>query len=369
MNCELESSHYTVHHDQAVDVRIASDVALLRERLLAAFPQLEALVLVGGFGRGEGSVLCEKGDLTPVNDYDLVMLNQRPVDRDFLGQLRRELAQQLGISWVDISVYSPARWKKLAYTMYHYDLKYAGRVIYGDPGVLALIPDMVAQKMPLAEAEIQFYVRLWCFLGPFSTRFLAQTATEEERFFLACQFSKALLACSDALLILHGLYHPSYAERLRRFEAAFGDRTDRLTLIREATEFKLRPTRDVRYDVVERWFQVRRVYLDTMWSFVGAMYQRKFRDWPAYTWYYRNNPRRVLRRLAHVLVRRSLRHEKHVSVNLAQLFLLLAFEPEKVDAGFLGLAQLELGRVTRSNLSELDWEAARAMAAQLRMDV
>jgi hypothetical protein len=41
-----------------------------------------------------------------------------------------------------------------------------------------------------------------------------------------------------------------------------------LPLIREATELKLRPTQDIRYDVVKRWFQVRRVFLHTMWNFM-----------------------------------------------------------------------------------------------------
>jgi hypothetical protein len=181
--------------------------------------------------------------------------------------------------------------------------------------------------------------------------------------------SKALLACSDALLILNGLYHHSYAERLRRFGEAFQDRDDLLPLIREATEFKLRPTQDIRYDVVKRWFQVRRVFLHTMWNFVSQMYGREFRDWQAYAWWYRNNPRQVLHRLGYLILRRNLRHEKRIRVNLAQLFLLATFEQGRVDPDLFDLAKRELSKITGTDQSPLDWDAARAMAARLRMEI
>jgi hypothetical protein len=358
-------------YNDLVNKKVNQDLGVITEKLTRAFGgNIAALVLVGGFGRGEGAVLIENGQVRPVNDYDLAMIIDQPCDLGCIGEIRRDLAQRLGAWWVDISTYTVTKLRRLHYTMYAYDLKYGSQVIYGNPSLLSLIPEMDPQKMPLVEAEVQFFTRLWCFLGPFSTRFLGQQPTDEEKFFLANQLSKALLACSDALLILNGLYHPSYAERLCRFEVAFRDRDDLLPLIREATEFKLHPTRDIGYNVVERWFQVRRLFLSTMWNFVSQMYERRFQDWQAYAWRYRNNPKTILRRLAHLVVKHSLQYERRISINLAQLLLLVSFEgSDQIDADLFDLAKRELSKVAGTNQSVLDWEQARAIAAQLRMEI
>jgi hypothetical protein len=354
---------------ELVAEKVRQDLNLITKKLLQVYGRhISALILVGGFGRGEGAVVVDNGRVTPVNDYDLVMIVDQPCDLSRIGEIRRDLAQRLGVWWVDISTYTVAKLRRLRFTMYTYDLKYGIQVIHGDPSLLSLIPEMDPARMPLAEAEREFFTRLWCFLGPFSVEFLEQQPTDEEKFFLANQLSKALLACSDALLILNGLYHHSYAERLRRFEIAFKDRDDLFALVREATEFKLRPTRDIRYDVVERWFQVRRVFLDTMRDFVSQMYGRQFQHWPAYAWWYRNNPRQVLHRLAHVVVKRSLRYEKRIKVNLAQLFLLSAFEQRQVDTGLFDLAKRQLSSITGTDQPLLDWDAARGLATRLRME-
>ncbi len=362
--------HYTVHHDEAIDTRIASDVSMIRERLLAMFPQIEAIVLVGGFGRGEGSVLVEEdGNITPINDYDLVIISSNPLSSEVVSRIRKELATELGIRWVDISNYTLAQLKHLRYRMYTYDLKYGSQVIYGDASILSLIPDMQAEEMPLIEAEIELFTRLWCFLGPFHVRFAEQQPTDEENFFLANQLSKALLACSDALLIPKGLYDHSFAERLRRFEKTFQDKTDLLPLIREATEFKLRPTREIHYDVIERWFQVRRVFLDTMWDFVNQMYGRKLTDWQHYAWWYEHNPRTLLRRSYHSVIRRNRGYRKRLHVSLLQLYLLIAFERSGTSQQWLRLAKERATALTEEDYLPHSWDQMRQLAAELRMEI
>jgi len=363
-------SKFTVRSAGEVDFRIASDLDHIARGLVKEFDDLLiSLILVGGFGRGEGGVIVDGEAVIPINDYDLVMVTRRRIDPGRVNRIRKRLARELGIWWVDISVYTIAQLRKLRYTMYHYDLKYGSQVIHGDPEVLSLIPPMDPARMPLSEAETEFYTRLWCFLGPFSARFLERRPSQDERFLLAHQLSKAVLACLDALLILKGLYHHSYIERLKRFEQAFSAETELLSLVREATEFKLRPVREVNYDVVARWFQVRRLFLDTMRYFIGQMYRREFRDWAQYACAYRSRPRRLLYRAAYVLMKRSFRYERSLSINLAQLFLVAAFGEEGVDERLLGRAKRELRRLTGRDLGMLDWEGARELASTLRMEI
>lgn len=362
--------HYTIHHDKAIDARIASDVALLRERLLGVFPQLGAIILVGGFGRGEGSVIIEEdGNISPINDYDLVVISDEPLPGDVVARVRKELATELDIWWVDISTYTVNRLRWLRYRMYVYDLKYGSQVLYGDSSLLSLIPDMAPEKMPLVEAEIQFFTRLWCFLGPFRTDYVIYSPDAEAAFFLTNQMCKAVLACADALLIVEGLYHHSYRERRDRFLGQYGDRTQLAELVRWAFEFKLRPTTTLDRDPVALWRAVRSVYLQTWREFACRCYPRFRGDWGGYVSRYRWNSFNLLRRLGHLILRRSLHYERKLRVDAAQLYLLLAFDGERENVDWLARAKRQLGAVAGRDLADLTWDRSRALAADLRMEV
>ena len=362
--------HYTIHHDEGIDARVDLDITLLRERLLARFPQLEAIVLVGGFGRGEGAVLIEEnGNIRPVNDYDLVLITSSKTKVGDIRSFRQALATEIGIPWVDLRIIEKARLGQLRHTMFNYDLKYGGYVLWGRDDVLDQIPEMDPHSMPLIEAEILFFTRLWCFLGLFSARMLDEPPDKKEWFVLANQLSKATLACSDALLISRGEYHVSYAERCRRFLRLFGDRAELAQLVAEATEFKLRPTREIGYDVVERWFVVRRHFLDTMSEFVSLMYRREFRDWEHYGWWYEHNPRTLLRRVYHSVLRRNCGYRDKLQVDLAQLYLVAAFERKGIVERYLDLARQRLAAANGAISLSINWDEARALAADLRMQV
>jgi hypothetical protein len=362
--------HLTVYEDRPeIDARIRADLDFLSASLRRAYPGTQALVLVGGFGRGEGSVLSEGESIRPVNDYDLVMVTTDRVDRDDLRALRRQLAQSLSVTWVDVTPRFPSSLERLPFTMYNYDLKYGSRVIYGDPAILGRIPSMDPSRMPLIEAELQFFTRLWCFLGSFKIDYLAHPPDGADAFFLVNQMSKAILACQDGLLVPEGLYHHSYRERRDRFLERHGDRAQLAQLVRWATEFKLRPTTHLELDPLELWRSARSIYLQTWQEFVHRRYRRFSGNWQTYARYYCWNRFNALRRLGHLLLRRSLHYEHKLHVDVAQLYLLLAFDGESEDSAWLDRAKYHLGRVVSHDLEPLTWDEARALAADLRMEV
>ena len=362
--------HFTVHAARPdVDAAIGADLDLLSASLRQAYPGTQALILVGGFGRGEGSVLIDGGPIRPINDYDLVMVTTDHVDRDELRALRRQLADSLSVTWVDVTPRSPAALSRLPLTMYNYDLKYGSRVLYGDPAILDQIPSMDPRRMPLVEAELQFFTRLWCFLGAFSTDYLAHPPAAEAAFFLTNQMSKAILACVDAILIVDGQYHYSYRERRDRFLRRYGGQGQLAELARWAAEFKLRPTRDVEHDPVALWSSVRPVYLRTWLEFVDRRYRYLGGSWQAYAWRYCWNGFNLLRRLGHLILRRSLHYERKLRVDVAQLCLLLAFDGRHEAPDWLARAKRQLIPVVGHNVVAPTWDEARALVAGLRMEV
>ena len=65
---------FTVYDEKNIDAGIQSDLEKITAILHQNFhDEIQDLILVGGFGRGEGSVLIENGVHKPVNDYDIVL--------------------------------------------------------------------------------------------------------------------------------------------------------------------------------------------------------------------------------------------------------------------------------------------------------
>ncbi len=174
----------------------------------------DAVILCGGYGRGEGGWFIENGTFKPYNDYDLLLVLEKKIPNHEIQILRKKLATKIGIRWVDITQKTPQELKKLRLSIYNYDLKYVSKVIGGDYSILKLIPNFDASKLPLKEGEILFFTRLWTLLGCLNEKgFQIQFNKEEARFFRS-QMAKAILAVVDVLLLQRGAYHPSYRKRI-----------------------------------------------------------------------------------------------------------------------------------------------------------
>lgn len=363
------SMHFTIHKNCRIDELVQSHLSIISNRLTREFPNVVALILVGGFGRGEGGVIISQDNIRPVNDYDIVMIVENNTELQRLREIRQALAQKLNIWWVDISVYQKDKLRRLPFSMYVHDLKYGNYVFYGDKDITLLIPEMDSRKMPLVEVEIEFFTRMWCFLGPFSVEFLGRQLTSDEAFFLANQMSKALLTCSDAYLLLKGAYHHSYAERLERLTKLYPEKKDLHPLIKWATDFKLRPATQIELNLIDMYFNVKKVYLETMFFFVCQMYRKKFQNWFDYARAYYYNYKTAIRRIGYLLIRRDRRLERKLKINLAQLYLVAAYQRENIDEVLLTNAKKQVAQITKDDYSNYDWEMMRQLTADLRMKI
>ena len=75
MNLTLNTApKFTYTYNKKVQIRIISDLNIIKNELLKYIPEIKALILAGGFGRGEGSVLLQDGLVQPINDYDIYII-------------------------------------------------------------------------------------------------------------------------------------------------------------------------------------------------------------------------------------------------------------------------------------------------------
>ena len=217
--------------------RIESDLAYVAKRAHAADEHLVALVLTGGFSRGEGTVR----DGAPVNDYDLLAIRARPGGDGRYRELAAKLSEDVGLE-VDIMPVWRARLPHVGRKLFWLDARLGGRVISGDPRALARLPDFGAREIPRGEIA-----RL---LGNRAAGMLLSIPAEGEApdpHQRDLQATKAVIAALDATLLHRGLY----AARLR----------DRLALsaghphhgaFTTAVEWKLRPSHPLPSDWWER---------------------------------------------------------------------------------------------------------------------
>ena len=149
---------FTECREPALEKRIGEDLGRIREVVEGAVgSSLVALLLGGGFGRGEGGgIRNEAGEWEPYNDYDLVAV-VRDVPRWRLGPVRRDLTalagrleKSLGIE-VELSPLRVEDLPRLPFTMMWCELFAAHRVIAGDEGRLGKVPAMPPGELPLIE--------------------------------------------------------------------------------------------------------------------------------------------------------------------------------------------------------------------------
>jgi hypothetical protein len=181
---------------------------------------LKALVLSGGYGRGEGGVQEEPGRPPALyNDLEFYFLHEgRRAPKGlnaWIHQVEREGTEHLGID-VEIKVLPLSALRTAQPSMFYYDLIAAHRTIAGDPRWVKGLPEKLShsEALPLDEAT-----RLLLNRGSslyFARHALIFDTPRAHDGYVPRIQGKILLALADAVLVAHGLYHFSCVERNRR---------------------------------------------------------------------------------------------------------------------------------------------------------
>ncbi len=222
-------------------------------RKLISETKLEALVLGGGYGRGQGGVLeTESGD-APYNDLEFyVFLHGNRVlnERDFgprLNSLGDELSTEAGLH-VEFKVDSLARLRHSPVTMFSYDLVSGHRVLFGNPKVFAGCEHHLdAAMIPLAEATRLLFNRCTGLL--LAKELLRKSELSgDDADFVGRNIAKAQLAIGDSVLAASGKYHwdcRKRREELNELAASGGPAwiRDEENHHAEGVQFKLHPQR------------------------------------------------------------------------------------------------------------------------------
>ncbi|HEX2065583.1 MAG TPA: nucleotidyltransferase domain-containing protein, partial [Candidatus Thermoplasmatota archaeon] len=132
---------YSRHDTPEVVRRIEADLQAVTSSLRKADPHVRALVLTGGFARGEGTVLAGE----PQNDYDFVALRGVGPPRVPYEALRHRLEARLGLH-VDLAPVPVWRLRWTAPSIFWYETALRGRTLWGEE-LLHKVPTRTPQAI------------------------------------------------------------------------------------------------------------------------------------------------------------------------------------------------------------------------------
>jgi hypothetical protein len=224
------NARFTIDGSQELEDRLEQICGLVRTGITAQIPRqdIAAVVLGGGYGRGEGGVQrIDSGD-RPYNDMEFYVFLR---GNRLLGEYRyrralhnfaERLSGEAGIH-VEFKLDCAKRWRHGPVSMFSYDLVSRHRIILCD----SLIFDdcghhLDASAIPLSEATRLVFNRG---SGLLLARELLQNSalSAEDSDFIGRNLAKMQLALGDAVLTAFGQYHWSARERHRRLAALAPD--------------------------------------------------------------------------------------------------------------------------------------------------
>jgi hypothetical protein len=252
--------------------------------------KFDALLLGGGYGRGEGSVLkTESGD-QPYNDLEFYvavkgssLLNQRRYATR-LHALAEALSPGAQVE-IEFKIVSLAELRRSPPSMFYYDLVMGHRRLVGDKQVLAGCNHLRdARRLPLSEATRLLMNRCTGLLFA-REKLRAPQFIDADADFVARNIAKAELALGDAVLTTFGQYHWSCLERRKRLaNLHVVEHLPWLGQLRRhhlaGVEFKLHPRRSTEpADVLwHRFRSVSRLALQVWLWLEGRRLHRPFRS-------------------------------------------------------------------------------------------
>jgi hypothetical protein len=216
---------FTPEGDASAEQRIASDQQLIANAVQAAIEDKHfcALVLIGGYARGEGGIVFQRGQPAPYNDYDYFVVVKDMKHRALsslgtkLASLAKELEQKVGVE-VDFAILTREALPASPPSLMFAEMLWGHRVVAGDPQVLNSIPVMPFSGLPMGEFTRLMLNRGALLLLNQQTISRGELCQPEDRDRFIKYLFKATLACGDAQLAVAGLYHPLYRIKWLRLQ-------------------------------------------------------------------------------------------------------------------------------------------------------
>ncbi|MBI9093387.1 MAG: hypothetical protein JEY71_00750 [Sphaerochaeta sp.] len=273
-----------------------------------------ALILAGGYGRGEGACIQKDGKEAPYNDFDLfVVVRERIAISEKVLEITKKYEEKLGI---EVDIGKPLTIdmiRGLPHQLMYQDLLQSHKVIVGDPQILSEhAPSYLRESLPQIEALRLLLNRgsgllqaiIHCQAG---IQYAKHVLPDPD--FIRRNREKCTLALGDSLLITHRLYTPPLDQRTKtlheQIEGLPIPQAQRiLSLYEQAAHFKTHPDSLTKeqpplsdlQEIAQLWVEVmlycERARTGKVWNHAGAYERDHFIREPE-----QHTPKNLLRNL------------------------------------------------------------------------
>lgn len=356
-------------NEEAIQAALQEKKEILTKRIVENMPELpQAIYLVGGYGRGEGAWYEDEIGLHPYNDFDLAVVTDSPLPHEKTEILRKQLAQEVGIKWVDIDYYTIDKLSSLTPTIHNVDLLEGGSLIYGQDVIKQNHLSLNKQEIGVHDLVILYQTRMWTFLGSWEGPF-RDLDVAEARFFKN-QMAKAVLAACDMRLVKLKQYVTSYRERANRVMNKFASDNNLCELVDWAIKEKMRPSSSdlAKQDMELLYFRVKEAFLQSF-EYAFGNYSSCYLNPYKTKWYYLLHTKTYLSHIYSLIRNHRSKVTRVVDVFYAMNYVLHSNNHGTIDCVMLKEASkllIKHGFIKQPNSS---WDELRILTANARNNI
>lgn len=212
---------YTHHASPEADALIHQLVGAVGLCVEKAVPQARyhALVLIGGYGRGEGGVRCEGGVERPNNNLDFLLISRNADAAESMRWQREieshldDLQKEFGVS-IDFSIVAGDSLRRSSCRIMWYDMRFGHKTVLGNPDFVPSLNRFRLERVPTWDVHNLLVNRGTLLV--INDCLPSEGDSQETDRIRTRHTIKAVIGYGDALLFAHDQYHWSYAEKQRR---------------------------------------------------------------------------------------------------------------------------------------------------------
>jgi len=215
----MYTNSYTLLGSEQLEMRIDQHMETVSSALVKKLgaASIESLILMGGYGRGEGAVIYRDGEEDVFNDYDFFLVMKTKVteyQKRAVAEVAESLTLEIGIE-IDLFPISMKKFCALPLSLMNFEIKQKSIIVLGNTKILDELPEYNASEIPIVEGTRLLMNRgillLYC------RRALAEQGlvSVDEREKLIKYIFKALLAIGDSYLLINNAYNYHISARKR----------------------------------------------------------------------------------------------------------------------------------------------------------
>ncbi len=248
INNKSNSEKFTFKGLPEIEAKLQTMLNEIKEIITTYFTPdyREALLLIGGYGKGEGGVEVRDGYYYPHNNLDLLLLTKSLSQKELMETKQQILDLLIPINQkyqigIDISVMPFSKLIKSTPLLIWYEMYHGHHLLLGNAETIAQLPFGDIKKVPqeelialLINRGSLLIINDWIF---------DQGLDKNPRYqkIIIKHMMKAIIGYGDALLFFLGDYHWSYEEKLKRILKNPKIPKNFALLYKEAAHFRFEP--------------------------------------------------------------------------------------------------------------------------------